>query len=439
MIRHLLKRAIMRVMSSSIVASVVLLSIVHTAGEAQYRQPPVRVPNQVVDTSQVRFKSVAGVRVLSNGRVLVNDVVDRRVVMLEASLRFRRIVADTSPATGRAYGARSGGLVPYLGDTTLFIDVATLSMFSVDPDGRLSRVSAAPSPQYLQFLVGGQSGNPGVDARGRLVFRTGGPSQMQLMAKGRLNGPFGPDSAALVRFDLATRRTDTLAFLRMYAPRIIQMPDSAGVTWLARVVNPLPTVDDWTVLANGEVAIARGQDYHIEFIDATGSRRSGRKIPFTWLRMGDEYKRAYLDSTRALRDRLAARGTPVSPAMSLADGDETRGRGRITTITTGDAANAFTRPAAAPVLYVSPDELPDYQPAFAAGAVRADAEDRIWIRTLPIRATQSGIIYDVIDRTGLLVDRVQVPRGAVVVGFVRGGGVITASRDSAGVLLTITR
>jgi hypothetical protein len=39
-----------------------------------------------------------------------------------------------------------------------------------------------------------------------------------------------------------------------------------------------------------------------------------------------------------------------------------------------------------------------------------------------------GPIYDVIDRAGLLIDRVQVPPGRQVIGFGKGGVVYLAAR-----------
>jgi len=76
---------------------------------------------------------------------------------------------------------------------------------------------------------------------------------------------------------------------------------------------------------------------------------------------------------------------------------------------------------------VQPSELPDYQPPFFAGAVRADAEGRLWIRTT--KGSASGFIYDVINSKGELVDRVQAPKDRTIVGFGSGGIVYLAARE----------
>ena len=85
--------------------------------------------------------------------------------------------------------------------------------------------------------------------------------------------------------------------------------------------------------------------------------------------------------------------------------------------------------------FVAPSELPDYKPVFGPGAVRADADDRLWIRTIPTRPTPGGAIYDVIDRAGKLVDRVQVPVSTTIAGFGKGGVVYLGMRDATGIHL----
>jgi hypothetical protein len=78
---------------------------------------------------------------------------------------------------------------------------------------------------------------------------------------------------------------------------------------------------------------------------------------------------------------------------------------------------------------VAPEELPDYQPVFANGSVRADADGRLWIRTIPPQPLAGGAIYDVINEHGVLIDRVQVPRNSAIAGFGAGGAIYLAQRE----------
>lgn len=85
-----------------------------------------------------------------------------------------------------------------------------------------------------------------------------------------------------------------------------------------------------------------------------------------------------------------------------------------------------------PLAFISPSELPDYRPAFSNGSVRADADGKLWVRIMPPKPA-AGPEYDVIDRTGKLVDRVMVPAGTTITGFGPGGVVYLGVRDAAGV------
>ena len=78
---------------------------------------------------------------------------------------------------------------------------------------------------------------------------------------------------------------------------------------------------------------------------------------------------------------------------------------------------------------MDPSELPDYKPAFFAGSVRVDTQGNLWIRTIPTKAIPGGPVYDVIDRNGALVERVQIPAGRTIVAFGPGGVVYLAARD----------
>ena len=74
-------------------------------------------------------------------------------------------------------------------------------------------------------------------------------------------------------------------------------------------------------------------------------------------------------------------------------------------------------------------DLPDYKPAFLPGSTRVDAEGNLWIRTT--QNVDARPVYNVINRKGELVDRVQIPANRILVGFGPGGIVYLAVRDGA--------
>lgn len=90
-----------------------------------------------------------------------------------------------------------------------------------------------------------------------------------------------------------------------------------------------------------------------------------------------------------------------------------------------------------PLQMVAPTELPDYKPAFVPGSTRVDAEGNLWIRTT--QNVDARPVYNVINRKGELVDRVQLPSNRIVIGFAPGGVVYLAVRDGANVHLEKAR
>src|SRR5438045_8810047 len=91
-----------------------------TAGAQQ--QPPIRLLPAIAAKSSGQWSTIIGLRALPGGRVLVNDAVGRKVVLLDSTLAPVTVVADTTSATATAYSGRIAGLIAYRGDSTLFVD-----------------------------------------------------------------------------------------------------------------------------------------------------------------------------------------------------------------------------------------------------------------------------------------------------------------------------
>ena len=405
-------------------------------------------------TSTDSIGSVAAVRQLPNGNVLVNDQARRRVIMLDKNMKLVGVVADSTSSTANAYGVRPGGLLAYRGDSTLFVDAASLSMLVIDPSGKIVRTMAAPRPNDVNFLTGGIAGNPGFDGQGRLVYRVvdfGFGRGMRPEPGKPFVPPTPPDSSALVRFDLATRKLDTAGFFKIAKANVQMSQDANGGMRVSVSVNPLPVVDEWAVMSDGTVAFLRGHDYHVDFIDAAGAKTSAEKIPYEWQRMTDDDKQRFLDSAKVAieKQRAAAvaggggaapgRGGGIDAAAAALGGGG--GGGMVVTMRGGDGGPPNIQigggpggPAGAPppVNMVPISDLPDYKPVFGNGAVKPDMDGHLWVRTIPTKPTTGGAIYDVIDRSGKLVDRVQVPAGTTIAGFGAGGVVYLGSRDASG-------
>jgi hypothetical protein len=95
-------------------------------------------------------------------------------------------------------------------------------------------------------------------------------------------------------------------------------------------------------------------------------------------------------------------------------------------------------PSSRPVFVVEPDQLPDYRPPMPpTAAVRGDRDGNLWIRTMPVRP--GGIVYDIVNRSGELVNRIQLPSGYTLVGFGKDKVVYLSMRDAQGIHLARVR
>jgi len=444
----------MRTLTSSLVIATLLAS----TANAQQSRPPLRHLGAAVATSDA-FGAVAAIQALPGGKLLINDPSRRQLVLLDSTMKVIAVVADTTPATKAAYGARNGGLLPFRGDSALFVDPTSLSMLVIDPAGKIARIMAAPRANDVIFLLGGPQGNPGFDAKGRLIYRAQsfGPPRGGMAAGQPMQPPVIPDSVPLVRYDLLTRKLDTAAFVRSPAPKFNIVQNERGVS-MTSVINPLPEVDDWAILADGTIAIVR-KDYHVDYVDANGQKTSAPKIPFDWQRLTDSAKKAIIDSTKARMARVRAGGpgggfvvTREGPGGNdvVAGGGPGGGPGAGAPVMVfrtermeggppprGGPPAGGTLPASPPsISVVEPSELPDYQPAFTTGSVRADREGKLWVRIFSQLPSNAGPEYDVIDRTGKLVDRVALPSGTTIAGFGPDGTVYLGVRDASGTHIT---
>jgi hypothetical protein len=405
--------------------------------------PPIRPLAPVVAKSTETFTSFVTVRALSDGRVLVNDLAKRRVVLFDSTLASFTVVADSTAATGNAYSGRSANLIAYRGDSTLFVDAQSLSMLVIDPAGKVGRVMSVPRAEDAGSLSGPIGGAIGFDRSGRLVYRAFPRIQRRMPSPdGAFTPPEMPDSAPVVRIDLATRQLDTVGFIKTQRPNMQMSRDADGRMQMSMTVNPLPVVDDWAVLSDGSVAFVRGRDYHVDWVNPDGSRTSSPKMPFEWQRLTDEDKVAFIDSVKAARERMVAAGggqfvmggaaaagsaapPPPGGAVVIVQGGGPPGGAAGGTPTRSQQVNAPR------VNFITPSELPDYKPPFFAGAVRADMDGNLWIRTIPTKAIPGGPVYDVVNRERGLVERVQVPAGRTIIGFGPGGVVYLANRDGS--------
>lgn len=396
------------------------LALLASAGQAQ-APGPVRPIGPITAISRDSLASVAAAVPVSGGRVFVNDIAAHRVILFDSTLAKGRVVADSTGATANAYGGQPGTLVKFRGDSVLLITPGSLSMLVLSPDGKIVRTLAMPTGRGMNSgLIGSIFGTPAFDAKGRMAFYSGA-------VKGNRESPEQPDSAFVVRIDLLTRQVDTAASFRIPRAKgdgLTRIRDDQGrMRVFGRTAFPPQTVDDWAVMADGAIALLRGRDYHVDWLTPDGTWRSTPKMPFAWEHVGDAEKTALLDSA------FAAQQTIIDSLQARFERTLAGGSGAA--ISRNRNVEAPERRPRISVVRAELADVPDYRPAFGQGALQGDAENRLWVHTTTV--VDGRPVYDVVNRKGELIDRMQLPAFRTIAGF--GPGIIyMAVRDSANVV-----
>lgn len=375
--------------------------------------PIIELPEPATRSAIVLDRPL-GVRVLSNGNILVNDAGHRQMRLFDSTLATQTIVRDSIAGSSSSYGPRGQPIVPWLGDSSMVGDYQGGTLLVLGPTGQVAR-AIAPFDEMMTISLTGGAGQ--VDDKGRLLYQSI-PREDPMLGLARIKLP---DSALLVRADFETRRLDTLA----------RMKSSGQTKLLGRVGNgpvrfytePVPVTDGWTLLSDGTVAVVRGHDYHVDWILPDGTMRSAPKMPFDWKRLTDDDKQKVIDSIRAVtsaRNESAVAATPPPPT-----GDPARPGARVA------ATPGVPQPPRMPMEYVAPElrDVFDFQPPIRRGAVMADLDGNLWI--LPSTSAQSKkgeLVYDVTNAKGEF-HRVRMPVGRSVAGFGKGGWVFLLNGD----------
>ncbi len=310
------------------------------------------------------FSSLAGLRELSDGRVMVSDRLEKAVRILDFAAGGMREIGRVGGGPGEY--EMPGDLLPLPGDSTLLVDFGNMRVTVIDPDGRLHRSSS------MQHQTGRFINPTGTDSQGRLYFDDMGSFQA---GPGEL-----PDSAAVLRWDLAADTFDTVGY--MPRPGVFTMSSGGGgARFRMGRMNPLQARDAWSVAPDGRLAIARAEPYHVAWHQPGGQTITGPDVVYDPVRVTDEDKEDFASSFSGM-------------AVMITSGSE------------GSGSRTMRLP--------SPDademDWPDVKPAFHRGGVRAAAVGEIWVQRYVAHGEPE--VYDVFDSSGNLVRQVGPPPAA---------------------------
>ncbi|MEP6834256.1 MAG: hypothetical protein ABJB74_12730 [Gemmatimonas sp.] len=419
-----------------------------TVAQVAGAQPsiPVRETTAVEATSSAAFGNIFGVRELANGRVLVNDGTHRQLVVVDAALANGRVVLDSTSDGTNSYGPKAAPLIPFPGDSSLFVDGGSGTLLVIDRTGAISHVLSAPKTSDLRYLAGGASA---VDRNGNIVYRgANSPKASVPTTNGQPGRPplilQTADSAPIIRANFETRLIDTVVRIKIQNGSTLSMQqDANGKMTSKMIVNPTINVDEWAVLADGTIAIVRGHDYHVDLIFPDRRSLSSPKLSFDWKPLTDADKQHIIDSARTAQLKVdadnkaaaVARGEKLSP-----DGNQMLAvkAGSMIANATGlsggkDGIGPPSRLAqvtAPELVFVPLSEMADYFPSIRPGAAKADLDGNLWV--LPTTSAQSKhgeLVYDIINNKGELYQRMRMPDGRSVAGFGRNGVLYLMYKD----------
>jgi hypothetical protein len=156
------------------------------------------------------------------------------------------------------------------------------------------------------------------------------------------------------------------------------------------------------------------------------------RVAHEWVRLSDADKQRMADSMTVVRDTANKR-----MLASLKPGDlplyDAAGR-VLGTFPIAPLPGAPPRPTPPPpaqaLVPVSPAGIPDYLPATSSRAY-PDADNHLWVALAATMLKTPDDVFDVIDRSGMLIDRVQPPHSTIA-GFGKGGLVYVFVRTADG-------
>ena len=325
-------------------------------------------------TLAAEFTLVSAVRELSNGRLLVVDRSERKL-----------IVADWTTGQVVQLGRNGSGPGEYLQPTTLLALGGDSTLVPDSRNGRWLLLHGATIVATIgadaAVIRNGARVPLGADAQGHVItMRPAGAQATGRTATPRL------DSVSLVRVARATGRPDTVGMLKGRQVSIVVKGPKDNPTSVDVLVHPLAAGEQAALFSDGWIAIARVDPYRVEWIGPDGKHIRGEPLPFVRVRLDQREQQAFVE-----RLALHSGGAPRDPK--------------------------------------SFPEWPAIMPPFLMEALLPAPDGRLWIRR-PATAANPDPPYDVVDRRGALVARMNPGKNVEIVGFGRAVVYTVASDDN---------
>lgn len=329
------------------------------------------------------FTSITAIRELPGNKAVVVDVQDKTIFLADFTKNRVDSVSRHGGGPGEYQMPTNAFAGP--GDITWVPDPMVAKIHVVSPDGKI-RTTILPDEGAGMLMP------RAADGKGRFYFQ-GQPS----FGGGR-NGGGQVDSLPLLRWDPATKRADTMAWLPQ-GGTATATSRGGNVSFTMRVM-PYSRVVAWGALPDGRVVLVRPDPYRVDVIDAQGKLHQGPVNQYTPVKIGAKEREATRAAAKSARPMMIVRGGP-------------------------GGGGAMTPPASA-IPEIKDEDFPATMPPFQNNNLLIDQVGLIWVSRT--RAADDKVpTYDIFDATGKLIGRATLKPNSSIVGF--GNGTIYVSRQ----------
>jgi hypothetical protein len=314
------------------------------------------------------FSSIVAVRELADGRVLVADVTENKLVVADFASGSVAQIGRSGQGPGEYQNPRS--LLRLGGDSTLLIEQRT-SRWHLLHGSRIVATVPADNPAY----VASSRQALGADARGNVARTSAFADNKSASVPAN-----GPDSLWLLRTNRGSGRVDTVARLKAQKSVISTSTNARGeVTGVSIFMPPFSAAEQIAMFEDGWLAIARMEPYRVDWVAPDGRSVKGRSLPWTHAKVTERDVEAYY----AVRSRATS-------APSTQDAEARRKQ-----------------------IETAMKQVPELMPPFVPNGL-IPAEDGTVLVRHPDTADQPNARYDIVDRAGRLLGMITMAKGETI-------------------------
>jgi hypothetical protein len=378
---------------------IVAAGLLATAMPALAQNVPTRTLSKPDAEYPEPFTQITGVRELRDGRVITIDPRDKTIQAID--LKAGTAVKLGREGSGPGEYAMPMRLLALPNDTSAVVDMLNNRMLLINPNATVGGFVDLNTPTQGRgdgrgmVMVGGNMPSAS-DGKGRMY--------MQGMPFRIVDGvPQSMDSVPMVRWDRASGKRDTLAYIKVPAGanQISGRRGGGGANVSVRIGGgaPFTGADQVAIAPDGRVAIAHFEPYSVEFVNDAGQRTRGQPIKYDRIKVTEGHKEEWRERQRgatvmSMTNENGRRSATMGPNTNVQDPENWGG---------------------------------EYMPPFLSGnqnTLMFANDGYLWIaRTGPAGQPPT---YDVIDRAGNLATRVVLPKKARLLGF--GNGAVYVAR-----------